>query len=221
MGDGVFEVLSTSGDTHLGGDDFDQRIVNWLATDFEKSEGIDLRKDRQALQRLTEAAEKAKIELSGTPQTQISLPFITATADGPKHIDTTLTRSKFEQLSADLLDRCRVPVEQVCVSTCMRLHTMPVRWGFCNNARGMCNAGLRFCAFKVLGLLSWPEGRRWRATWLLLGWALLLHDEAMRYGSHACTPGSVICNCCLWWPECDDDCRRYAMPSWTWQTSRR
>jgi molecular chaperone DnaK (HSP70) len=108
----VFEVLSTSGDTHLGGDDFDKRIVDWLAEDFQKAEGLDLRKDRQALQRLTEAAEKAKIELSGTPQTTISLPFITATADGPKHIDTTITRNKFEQLCSDLLERCRIPVEQ-------------------------------------------------------------------------------------------------------------
>ncbi len=112
VGDGVFEVLSTSGDTHLGGDDFDKRIVDFLAEDFEKNEGIDLRKDRQALQRLTEAAEKAKIELSGTSNTQINLPFITATADGPKHIDTSLTRTKFEQLCSDLLDRCKIPVNQ-------------------------------------------------------------------------------------------------------------
>ena len=111
VGDGVFEVLSTSGDTHLGGDDFDKRIVDWLADDFKAAEGIDLRSDRQALQRLTEAAEKAKIELSATSQTSISLPFITATADGPKHIDTQLTRAKFEQLASDLLDRCRIPVE--------------------------------------------------------------------------------------------------------------
>ncbi|KAK9837796.1 hypothetical protein WJX74_005212 [Apatococcus lobatus] len=112
VGDGVFEVLSTSGDTHLGGDDFDKRIVDFLADDFKSNEGMDLRKDRQALQRLTEAAEKAKMELSSTPQTSISLPFITATADGPKHIESTLTRSKFEQICTDLLDRCRIPVEQ-------------------------------------------------------------------------------------------------------------
>lgn len=111
VGDGVFEVLSTSGDTHLGGDDFDKRIVDWLAEDFQKAEGIDLRKDRQALQRLTEAAEKAKIELSSTSQTSISLPFITATAEGPKHIDTSLSRAQFEQLASDLLTRCKVPVE--------------------------------------------------------------------------------------------------------------
>ena len=111
VGDGVFEVLSTSGDTHLGGDDFDKRSVDWMAEDFQTSEGIDLRKDRQALQRLTEAAEKAKIELSSTPQTSLSLPFITATADGPKHIDTSLTRAKFEQLCGDLLERCAVPVK--------------------------------------------------------------------------------------------------------------
>jgi molecular chaperone DnaK (HSP70) len=112
VGDGVFEVLSTSGDTHLGGDDFDKRVVDWLAADFKANEGIDLIKDRQALQRLTEAAEKAKMELSSTTQTSISLPFITATAEGPKHIEASLTRAKFEELCSDLLDRCRVPVEQ-------------------------------------------------------------------------------------------------------------
>jgi len=111
VGDGVFEVLATSGDTHLGGDDFDKKIVDYLAEDFRKSEGIDLRKDKQALQRLTEAAEKAKIELSSVTQAEINLPFITATQDGPKHLDTTLTRAKFEELCADLIDRCRVPVE--------------------------------------------------------------------------------------------------------------
>ncbi|KAI5074815.1 hypothetical protein GOP47_0010776 [Adiantum capillus-veneris] len=111
VGDGVFEVLSTSGDTHLGGDDFDKRIVDWLAENFQREEGIDLRKDKQALQRLTETAEKAKIELSSLTQTTISLPFITATQDGPKHIDTSLTRAKFEELCSDLLDRCKTPVE--------------------------------------------------------------------------------------------------------------
>jgi len=112
VGDGVFEVLSTSGDTHLGGDDFDKRIVEWLSDEFKKVEGIDLMSDKQALQRLTEAAEKAKMELSSTTSTSISLPFITATADGPKHIDTSLTRTKFEQLCDDLINRCKVPVEQ-------------------------------------------------------------------------------------------------------------
>nr|GMD72682.1 stromal 70 kDa heat shock-related protein, chloroplastic-like [Ipomoea batatas] len=111
VGDGVFEVLSTSGDTHLGGDDFDKRIVDWLADDFRKQEGIDLLRDKQALQRLTETAEKAKIELSSLTQTNISLPFITATTDGPKHIDTTLTRAKFDELCSDLLDRLKTPVE--------------------------------------------------------------------------------------------------------------
>merc|ERR1719440_981223 len=111
VGDGVFEVLSTSGDTHLGGDDFDKRIVDWLADDFKSAEGIDLLADKQALQRLTEAAEKAKMDLSSTTSANISLPFITATADGPKHIDTTITRQKFEELCADLIDRCRIPVE--------------------------------------------------------------------------------------------------------------
>jgi molecular chaperone DnaK len=111
VGDGVFEVLATSGDTHLGGDDFDKKIVDHLADTFMKSEGIDLRKDRQALQRLTEAAEKAKIELSSVTQAEINLPFITATQDGPKHLDLTLTRAKFEEICSDLIERCRIPVE--------------------------------------------------------------------------------------------------------------
>ncbi len=111
VGDGVFEVLATSGDTHLGGDDFDKKIVDYLAAEFMKTEGIDLRKDKQALQRLTEAAEKAKIELSSVTQAEVNLPFITATQDGPKHLDMTLTRAKFEELVADLIDRCRIPVE--------------------------------------------------------------------------------------------------------------
>jgi molecular chaperone DnaK len=112
VGDGVFEVMSTSGDTHLGGDDFDKKIVDWLANQFQAAEGIDLRKDKQALQRLTEASEKAKIELSSVTQTEINLPFITATQEGPKHLDMTLTRAKFEELCSDLIDRCRIPVEQ-------------------------------------------------------------------------------------------------------------
>ncbi len=112
VGDGVFEVLSTSGDTHLGGDDFDKVIVDHLAATFKSNEGIDLRQDKQALQRLTEAAEKAKIELSSATQSEINLPFITATPEGPKHLDLTLTRAKFEELASKLIDRCRVPVEQ-------------------------------------------------------------------------------------------------------------
>ncbi|ABM73102.1 Molecular chaperone DnaK2, heat shock protein hsp70-2 [Prochlorococcus marinus str. MIT 9515] len=112
VGDGVFEVLSTSGDTHLGGDDFDRCIVNHLASVFKSNEGIDLREDKQALQRLTEAAEKAKIELSNATQSEINLPFITATPDGPKHLDLNLTRANFEELASKLIDRCRVPVEQ-------------------------------------------------------------------------------------------------------------
>ncbi|KZR90270.1 molecular chaperone DnaK [Synechococcus sp. MIT S9508] len=112
VGDGVFEVLSTSGDTHLGGDDFDKVIVDHLADTFKSNEGIDLRQDKQALQRLTEAAEKAKIELSSATQSEINLPFITATPEGPKHLDLTLTRGKFEELASKLIDRCRVPVEQ-------------------------------------------------------------------------------------------------------------
>nr|Q06W39.1 RecName: Full=Chaperone protein dnaK; AltName: Full=HSP70; AltName: Full=Heat shock 70 kDa protein; AltName: Full=Heat shock protein 70 [Neoporphyra haitanensis]ABF20063.1 heat shock protein 70 [Neoporphyra haitanensis]AHC94270.1 heat shock protein 70-3 [Neoporphyra haitanensis] len=110
VGDGVFEVLSTSGDTHLGGDDFDQQIVEWLIKDFKQNEGIDLAKDRQALQRLTEAAEKAKIELSNLTQTEINLPFITATQDGPKHLEKTVTRGKFEELCSNLIDKCSIPV---------------------------------------------------------------------------------------------------------------
>jgi molecular chaperone DnaK len=112
VGDGVFEVLSTSGDTHLGGDDFDKVIVDHLADTFKANEGIDLRQDKQALQRLTEAAEKAKIELSSATQSEINLPFITATPEGPKHLDLTLTRARFEELASTLIDRCKVPVEQ-------------------------------------------------------------------------------------------------------------
>ena len=110
VGDGVFEVLSTSGDTHLGGDDFDRKIVDWLIQEFKNLEGIDLSQDRQALQRLTEAAEKAKIELSHLTQTDINLPFITATNTGPKHLDYSITRAKFEDLCLDLIDRCKTPV---------------------------------------------------------------------------------------------------------------
>ena len=112
VGEGVFEVKATSGDSQLGGDDFDRKIVDWMADEFKKSEGIDLRNDRQALQRLTEAAEKAKIELSSVAETSINLPFITATSEGPKHLDLRLTRAKFEDLVATLIDRCRGPVEQ-------------------------------------------------------------------------------------------------------------
>ncbi len=112
VGDGVVEVKATSGDTHLGGDDWDQVIVDWIAEEFKRENGIDLRQDRQALQRLKEGAEKAKIELSNTVQTEINLPFITADASGPKHLVLTLTRAKFEQLSASLLERVRHPVEQ-------------------------------------------------------------------------------------------------------------
>ena len=112
VGDGVFEVKSTAGDTHLGGDDFDKRIVDWLVEEFKKDQGIDLSKDRQALQRLTEAAEKAKIELSSALETEINLPFITADAGGPRHLLIKLTRSKLEQLTHDLVERCLNPVKQ-------------------------------------------------------------------------------------------------------------
>ncbi len=110
LGEGVFEVKSTNGDTHLGGDDFDQRVIDWLADEFRKEQGIDLRSDRMALQRLKEAAERAKIELSSSLQTEINLPFITADASGPKHLVMTLTRSKLEQLVAELIERTRGPV---------------------------------------------------------------------------------------------------------------
>jgi molecular chaperone DnaK len=110
VGDGVFEVLSTSGDTHLGGDDFDEKIVQWLLDEFKKQEGIDLKSDRQALQRLTEAAEKAKVELSNVTQTDINLPFLTATDTGPKHLEKNLSRAKFESLCSDLIEKARIPV---------------------------------------------------------------------------------------------------------------
>jgi molecular chaperone DnaK len=112
IGDGVFEVRSTNGDTHLGGDDFDQKIIDWLADEFKKQEGIDLRKDAMALQRLKEAAEKAKCELSGTLSTDVNLPFITADQNGPKHLNITLSRAKLEQIVAELVERCRGPVLQ-------------------------------------------------------------------------------------------------------------
>jgi len=111
IGDGVHEVLSTSGDTHLGGDDFDEIIMNWICDEFKKSEGIDLRSDKQALQRIKEASEKAKCELSSVVETTINLPFITADANGPKHLEISMTRAKFEDLTRDLLDRCKKPVE--------------------------------------------------------------------------------------------------------------
>ncbi|NBO68416.1 MAG: molecular chaperone DnaK, partial [Actinobacteria bacterium] len=112
IGDGVFEVKSTHGDTHLGGDDWDQRIIDWLVKEFKSAHGVDLGTDRMALQRLKEAAEKAKIELSQVQQTQINLPFITATPNGPLHLDVSLSRSKFQEMTNDLLERCRKPFEQ-------------------------------------------------------------------------------------------------------------
>src|SRR4029077_2343279 len=112
IGEGVVEVRATAGDTHLGGDDFDRRIVDYLADDFQRENAIDPRKDPQALQRLFEAAEKAKVELSSVTQTTISLPFITADASGPKHLNTTLMRSTLDQLTADLVERTREPVQQ-------------------------------------------------------------------------------------------------------------
>ncbi|HZD60137.1 MAG TPA: molecular chaperone DnaK [Anaerolineae bacterium] len=112
IGDGVFEVRATAGDNRLGGDDWDQKVIDWMADDFKAKNGIDLRSDKMAMQRLKEAAEKAKMELSTTLSTNINLPFITADADGPKHLDMTLTRSEFQRMTVDLLDRCRRPVQQ-------------------------------------------------------------------------------------------------------------
>ncbi len=112
IGEGVFEVKSTHGDTHLGGDDWDQRVIDWLVKEFKSKHGVDLGADKMAAQRLKEAAEKAKIELSQVQQTQINLPFITATAEGPLHLDENLTRAKFQEMTADLIERCRVPFEQ-------------------------------------------------------------------------------------------------------------
>ena len=110
VGDGVFEVLAINGDTHLGGDDFDEELINFLASEFKRQEGIDLRKDAMALQRLKEASEKAKIELSTAMETTVNLPFITADASGPKHLQMTITRAKFEQLITQLVEKCRKPV---------------------------------------------------------------------------------------------------------------
>ena len=112
MGDGVTEVLATAGNNHLGGDDFDQRIIDWMIAEFKKSEGIDLSTDKMAMQRLKEAAEKSKIELSSTPTSQINLPFITADATGPKHLDLTLTQAKFNELTSDLVQSTMGPVKQ-------------------------------------------------------------------------------------------------------------
>src|SRR5438045_3622097 len=117
IGEGVFEVKSTSGNTHLGGDDWDQRVMDWLVTEFKNKEGVDLSQDKMAMQRLKEAAEKAKIELSAVQETTVNLPFITATSEGPKHLDERLTRSKFQELTADLAEACRGPFEQAIKDT--------------------------------------------------------------------------------------------------------
>ena len=116
IGDGVFEVLATSGNNRLGGDDFDQRVIDWLADEFKKDNGIDLRNDKMAMQRLKEAAEKAKIELSSVAQSNINLPFITADASGPKHLDTNLTRAKFDELTADLVEKTMEPLRKRCLT---------------------------------------------------------------------------------------------------------
>jgi len=121
IGDGVQEVLATAGNNRLGGDDFDERIINWLADEFKKDSGVDLRKDKMAMQRLKEAAEKAKIELSGVTTSQINLPFITADASGPKHLDITLTRAKFNEMTSDLVEKTMVPVRQALADTGLEL----------------------------------------------------------------------------------------------------
>src|SRR3989449_2818086 len=120
VGEGVFEVKATNGDTFLGGDDFDQRVIDWIIDEFKKDQGIDLRQDRMALQRLKEAAEKAKIELSSTQSTEVNLPFITADAEGPKHMNITLTRSKLEQLVGDLIDRTTPPMKSALADAKMK-----------------------------------------------------------------------------------------------------
>ena len=119
IAEGVFEVKSTSGNTHLGGDDWDQEVIDWLVKSFKDTEGVDLSKDKMAAQRLKEGAEKAKVELSSVQETQINLPFITATAEGPKHLDVKLTRAKFNELTADLVEQCRGPVSYT--------HLVPMR----------------------------------------------------------------------------------------------
>src|SRR5204863_7438543 len=113
VGEGVVEVKATSGDNHLGGDDWDQRIVDWLVQDFKNNYGVDLSKDKMALQRLRESAEKAKIELSGAAETQVNLPYITHSEQGPLHLDSKLTRAEFQRMTSDLLDRCKGPFKQV------------------------------------------------------------------------------------------------------------
>ena len=112
LGEGVFEVKSTAGNTHLGGDDWDQRVIDWLVSEFKNAHGVDLSADKMAVQRLKEAAEKAKVELSSLQETTVNLPFITATTEGPLHLDLTLTRAKFQELTSDLLESCRGPFEQ-------------------------------------------------------------------------------------------------------------
>ena len=133
IGEGVLEVLSTAGDTHLGGDDFDQRIIDWMVAEFKKSNGIDLSSDKMAMQRLKEAAEKAKIELSGMAQTSINQPYITADATGPKHLELTLTRAKFNELTADLVERTMGPVRQAMSDAGLSasdLSKVSARWRF-------------------------------------------------------------------------------------------
>ena len=135
IGDGVFEVLATSGNNRLGGDDFDQRVIDWLANEFKRDNGIDLRNDKMAAQRLKEAAEKAKIELSGVATTNINLPFITADASGPKHLDMTLTRAKFDELTADLVEKTMEPTRKALADSELILHRQDPfgRWFYKNS----------------------------------------------------------------------------------------
>ena len=168
LGEGVFEVKATNGDTHLGGDDFDQRIINWLADEFRREQGIDLRQDKMALQRLKEAAEKAKKELSSASQTEINLPFITADASGPKHLAITLTRAKLEQLVDDLIERSAVPVTKCLADAGVRpeqidevvlvggMTRMPAvwRWSSASSTKSRIRASTR--------MRSWRSARRFR-----------------------------------------------------------
>ena len=171
LSEGVFQVLSTNGDTHLGGDDFDQVIIDFLADEFKRQEGIDLRKDRMALQRLKEAAEKAKIELSSTQQTDVNLPFITADASGPKHLNVTLTRSKLEQLVNPLVQRTVPPMEGALKDADLSKRTIDealLVGGSDANAGGAAPgpraSSARSRTRGSTRTKSWPSGRRSRAA---------------------------------------------------------
>ena len=153
MGDGVTEVLATNGDTHLGGDDFDQRIIDWMAEDFKRENSIDLRNDKMAAQRLKEAAEKAKIELSSATSTNINLPFITADANGPKHLDMTLTRAKFNELTSDLVDRTMTSQDKIVTSLGLEMNSLYVQLLHVRNS--VLFAGLCVLIIALIGLMAY------------------------------------------------------------------